>query len=454
MKHNSLKAVGILAVLLINLQSLTAQDTARNLGLKEAIDLSIKNSKQLKNSQAKIEEATAALKEAVQKRLPDAGVGGTYMYVTQPDINLKVKSNSSGGSGGSGSGINLSAIKISQAMYGSLNVSLPLYTGLKIKSGIESATYLEQAAKLDAEHDQEEIIQNAINLFANLYKAKASVGLVQESLSQSRQRVTDFSNLEKNGLLARNDLLKAELETSNIALSLLDAQNNWKLANVSMNLMMGLPEKTELIPDSASLQGVGEVKNLDEYEQLALQNRKDMQSLAFHKKAATAGITTAKADYYPSLALTAGYIALDIPNFISVTNAFTIGAGLKYNLASLWKTDAKVEQARARERQLQANEELLNDNIRMEINQAYENYMLSRKKIDVYAEAIDQATENYKITKNKYDNSLVTTTDLLDADVASLQAKLNFAYAKADAVVAYNKLLQSAGLLDNPTEKK
>src|ERR1700730_4171248 len=116
MKHNSLKAVGILAVLLINLHSLTAQDTARNLSLKEAIDLSIKNSKQLKNSQAKIEEATAALKEAVQKRLPDAGIGGTYMYVTQPDINLKVKSSSSGGSGGSGGGINLSAIKISQAM--------------------------------------------------------------------------------------------------------------------------------------------------------------------------------------------------------------------------------------------------------------------------------------------------------------------------------------------------
>ena len=452
MKNNLFVALGFGFILLIQLNSLQAQDSTRNLSLKEAIDLSIKNSKQLKNNYAKIQEATAALKEALQRRLPDASIGGTYMYVTQPDIDLKLKTSSSGG--GSSGGFNPSDIKVSQAMYGSLSVSLPIYTGMKIKSGIESAQFLEKATRLDADHNQEEIIQNAINLYANLYKARAGVNLVRESLAQSKQRVTDFSNLEKNGLLARNDLLKAELESSNIELSLLDAENNWKLANVSMNLLMGLPEKTQLDLDSTSLQTAGDVKSIEEYEQSALQNRKDIQSLSFQRKAAGAQTKIVKADYYPNLALTGGYIALDIPKLVSVTNAFTIGAGVKYNIGSLWKTDAKVQQAKAREMELEANEELLNDNIRMEINQAYENYLLSKKKIDVYVEAIGQATENYKITKNKYDNSLVTTTDLLDADVASLQAKLNYAYAKADAVVAYNKLLQTAGLLNNPAEKK
>ena len=45
-----------------------------------------------------------------------------------------------------------------------------------------------------------------------------------------------------------------------------------------------------------------------------------------------------------------------------------------------------------------------------------------------------------------------TTTDLLDADVAQLQAKLNAAFALADASVAYNKLLQTAGLLYSETK--
>jgi outer membrane protein len=61
---------------------------------------------------------------------------------------------------------------------------------------------------------------------------------------------------------------------------------------------------------------------------------------------------------------------------------------------------------------------------------------------------VTQATENYRITKNKYDNSLATTTELLDADVALLQTQLSVTNAKADSFLAYNKLLQTAGILN------
>jgi len=174
-----------------------------------------------------------------------------------------------------------------------------------------------------------------------------------------------------------------------------------------------------------------------------------MMALSYRKKAAGTGIKAAKGEYYPGIALTGGYIAADVPGLLTITNAVNIGVGVQYSLSSLWKTKAKVQQAKAREQQLLADEEALNDNVRYQINEAYQAYLLSRQKIEVYEKAISQATENYKITKNKYDNSLVTTTELLDADLAQLQAKLNQRFARADALVAYNKLLQSAGLLQS-----
>ena len=106
-----------------------------------------------------------------------------------------------------------------------------------------------------------------------------------------------------------------------------------------------------------------------------------------------------------------------------------------------------MEQAEAKVQQAAESQYMLNDNIRLQINQAYQGYLLSQKKIEVYQKAVEQAAENYRITKNKYDNALATTTDLLDADVAQLQTKLNVSNATADAAVAYNKLLQTAGLL-------
>jgi len=40
--------------------------------------------------------------------------------------------------------------------------------------------------------------------------------------------------------------------------------------------------------------------------------RNDLEALSFQQKASEAGIKIAKAGYYPSLALTGGYIALDL----------------------------------------------------------------------------------------------------------------------------------------------
>ena len=436
----------LIAFSLVGLQ-LTAQEK-RPITLNEAIDLGIKNSKQLKNSQAKIEEATAALKEALNNQLPDAKLSGSYLWLSSANVDMKIKGN--GGSGGGSS----SFPTVSKAGYAIANASVPVFAGGRIRYGIEASRFLEEATRLDADNNKEEVIQNTVEAFVNLYKAKASVSLVQENLAEAQQRVKDFSNLEKNGLLARNDLLSAQLQASNFELGLLDAENNWKLANVSMNILLGLPEKLELVPDSSMVDQNFSVKALDDYLQTAYTNRTDLAAMDLRKKASESSIKSSKGEYYPSLAVTGGYIAADIPEVISITNALNIGVGVSYNIGSLWKTKAKVQQAEARVKQAEIGESQLNDNIRLDVNHAYLNFLSSQKKIEVYEKAVEQAVENYRIVKNKYDNSLATTTDLLDANTKQLLERMNFIFAKADAVVAYNKLLQAAGLLAETTKQQ
>ena len=438
----------VLAALTITLASLTNAQDKKPLSLNEAIDLSIKNSKQLKINRARVEQASAQVKEAIQRRLPDASVTGSYIYLTNPIVSLKTKGNSSNGSSGGAA-----TPKVNQAMYGILNASLPLYAGGRIRYGIESAKYLAQAEELNAENNKEDAIENTIEAYINLYKAGAAVRLYDSNLVQARERVKDFTNLEKNGLLARNDLLKAQLQESNVELALLDARNNWELANVNMNLMLGLPEKTILTPDSNIINQNFSVNALDDYVQSAIKYRKDVEALGLRKQASDVGVKAAKGDLFPSIALTGGYIAADVPGVLSIANAANVGVGIKYDIGSLWKNKAKVEEAEGRSKELVATQELMNDNIRLQVNKAYLNWLSSQKKIDVYAKAIEQANENYRIVKNKYSNSLATLTDLLEADVAQLQANLNYSFAKADAIVVYNQLLQASGILSQPQTK-
>lgn len=434
----------VMFFLMLNLLPVFARSQdVKSLSLKETIDLSLKNSHLLKAAAARNDEAAAQVRQALDNRLPGATVSGAYMYMGNPTISLKTDSNPNDTTA------KQSFPKVNQAMYGIVNLSLPIFAGGKIKYGIESAKYLQQATILDAQKDKEAVILNTINAYVNLYKAAVTVDVVKENLNQSRQQDSVFTRLEENGLLARNDLLKSELQTSNIELSLLDAQSNLKTATVNMNLMIGYPETTVLKIDSTDFNKTLAVKTIDEYEQMALQNRKDILALSFRKKAATTGISLAKADLSPTIALTGGYIAADIPGFLTITNAVNVGIGLQYNIGSLWKTKAKIAQAKSKETEIIENEAQLSDAVKVQVNQSFENFLLSQKKTEVYKKAVVQAEENYRITKNKYDNALVNTTELLDANVSLLRSKINLAVAKADVLLAYSKLLETTGILIN-----
>lgn len=411
----------------------------KQLTLDEAVQMGIQNSKNLKIDAAKIEEATADLLDAKNKQLPDLKLSGSYMRLTNAKVDLKFL-----GESGSGNG-EMAAPK--SVFLGQASLSMPLYAGGRIKYGIESAKYLVEAAKLSTENDKTAIAYNVAQAYNNLFKASQSIKVLEENLTASVKRDETFLKLENNGVIARNDRLKANLQTSNIELQLLEAKNNYNIANINMDLLLGLPETTELEVDPNYIDEIQDAKPVSYYLNEAQQNRKDLLALDQQRKAAALGTKAAKAENYPTVALTGGYIAADAPKFITIYNAVNVGVGVSYNLANLWKQNSALKQSRAREMQLDATNELLNDNIKLEVNKEYQNADYSKQRIAVFEKSAVQANENYRITKNKFDNGLATMTELLDADAAQISANVGVINAKADAALAYRKLLQTTGTL-------
>lgn len=408
------------------------------LSLQEAVKLGIENSKNLRIDQAKIEESTANLLEAKNRQLPEFKVSGTYMYLPlKSNVDIKIPGVAGGGP------------EVSQVLYGSANLSVPIYSGGRIKYGIQSAQYLVEASKLTSDNDKNAIAYNISQAYNNLFKASQVVQLLQENLASSQKRDQSFIKLENNGVIARNDRLKAQLQTSNIELQLMEAQNNYSIANINMDLLLGIPDNTEIEVDSSYIGADDLGKPDDYYLNLARENRKDLQALDLQRKAAALGTKSAKAENLPSLALTGGYVAADIPKLLTITNAVNFGVGLSYNLSNIWKKNSSLMQSKAREQELAANNDLLNDNVTLEVKRDYQNDLYAHKKIDVYQRALEQAQENYRITLNKYNAGLETITNLLDADTARITANVNVVTSKADAALAHKKLLQTTGIIDN-----
>src|SRR5665647_3281664 len=72
------------------------------LSLQQAIDLSLKNSNQLKASVARNDQAAAELKQAMDNRLPNASISGSYLRLNNPNISLKTKAFGGGSTDTSG----------------------------------------------------------------------------------------------------------------------------------------------------------------------------------------------------------------------------------------------------------------------------------------------------------------------------------------------------------------
>lgn len=429
----------LLSLLFLTVSKIDAQEK-RKMSLKEAISLVITNSNEAALANTKVKTSQLEMETVKNNKYPSATISGQYLRLTSANVNSNL------GSGNSDPNAEPSASpKISQLILGQANVSMPIFSGFKIKNSIQASENLYKSETFKASHTKEQLALEVVELFAGLYQAQETVKLFEENLKSAHQRATDFSAMVDNGLLARNDLLKSQLQESNIQLSLDNALKNVTIINYQLVTLLKLPENTSIDID------IETVKSDMAQTQLLTLNaqRNDLEALNFQEKASELNIKIAKSAYYPSIALVGGYIAFDLKDVLSVNNAMNFGVGLSYDLASIFKNGKNVKLAQSKTEQSKHAIAILSNKIKEETHEAQENYNLSLKQNKVYSLAVEQSEENYRIVKDKYDNSLSTTNDLLEADVLQLQSKINLALSQADIALKYYQLQFASGKLIN-----
>ena len=86
--------------------------------------------------------------------------------------------------------------------------------------------------------------------------------------------------------------------------------------------------------------------------------------------------------------------------------------------------------------------------VRVETQKAFYQAQSAWQRIDVAGSAVDQAEEGLRIVGNRYGGGLLTFVDLLDAQVALQQARIQLFRALHDDKVARIDLALAAGVID------
>ncbi|RFZ92174.1 TolC family protein [Mucilaginibacter conchicola] len=437
----TLKAAGRIALLMLATfaaGSAFAQDRA--ITLEEALKLGIDNSKVLKLSQSRIDQAVSQYQQAKDRSLPTGKASFGYNRAQIPANTLNLGEEK------------FSLPTSANAWLGTLSLNQTIWAGGKLRYAQKSTELLTEVARLDADNDKDQIAYAVINAYYNLYKVLQSKKVVDQNLATIDGQIKQAQRFFDQGLVTKNDVLRFQLQRSNIELNGIDLESNRKIINYNMDILLGLPEGTELsiaqIDNSAK-----DIAPLSNYLDSAMINRPELRQSDVRAKVADYNVKSIKANLSPSLSASgsAYYVGISsnpIPKSGNYITPISLGLTLGWDFGALWTNKNKVKQAQLEREEVTINKGIETDNIRKEVNENYQTYKTAVEKINLLQTSINQAQENNRILENKYRSNISSSIDRADAQTLLYQAEINLELAKADAGLAYYTLLKSTGKLN------
>lgn len=436
----TVRAAGSIAIALVALFAQPASAQYRTITLDEAVKLGIENSKVLKLSQSRIDQAVSQFEQAKDRALPSGSASFGYNRAQIPANKLNVGEES------------LSLPTSANAYLGILSLNQVIWAGNKLRYARESTNLLTQVARLDAVNDRDQIAYNIINAYYNLYKVLQGKKIVDQNLATIDAQIKQSQRFFDQGLVTKNDVLRFQLQRSNVELNGIDLENNRRIINYNMNILLGLPEGTQLNIAQINDAPVAAAP-LTTYLDSAVAHRPELKQLDLRTQVAETNIKSIKANTSPTLSASgsAYYVGISgnpIPKSGNFITPISLGLTLGWDFGTLWTNKNKVNEARLQREEVVINKGITTDNIKTEVNQNYQNYQMAVNKINLLQTSINQASENNRILENKYRSNISSSIDRADAQTLLYQAQINLELAKADAGLAYYTLLKSTGTLN------
>jgi outer membrane protein TolC len=278
--------------------------------------------------------------------------------------------------------------------------------------------------------------------------ADARVRVAREAVRSAEAQVRRIRDLFENGQVVRSDLLAAEVQWADFRQRLIQAEGDARTARAAFLTALGRPDSGPGVHVEGEIpRGPFPRGPLEEAVQEAIRVRPDLEALRREVDAATARLQAARGLYLPRLDAFSTY-GVSGEDLSRGSSDYTVGLTLSWDLFRPGRSPA-VERARAGLEMARAALREAEDRVRFQVTESWEALQSAEKRLDVAEKAVRQAREALRIVRDRYGEGLTTITELLRAETAHLQARLQALEARYAHVTGYAALLLAQGRLDD-----
>lgn len=484
---------GTLSLVLLFFGLSSGIQAQRTLNLDSCRTLALSNNKELRMSKEKVNAAHYQQKAAFTNFLPKIDMMGTYMR-TEKEISLLSDDQKSAisniGTAVAPMGQKLQQIlssdpslaplltplqsvmgtlpgalnQVGQGMVdalrtdtrnmfgGMVTLTQPIFMGGKIIAYNKITKFAEQLAESQHATELQDVILNTDQAYWQVISLVNKKRLAESFLDLVKKLDSDVSKMVAEGVATKADELSVKVKVNEAEMTLTKVENGLSLSKMVLCQLCGIPLDTPITLADESMENITLPDTYIEGNvNTALSNREELKSLELASKIYRQKVNVTRSEFLPSVGLTATYLVTN-PSLVNgferkMRGMWGVGMMVKIPVFHWGEGIYKVKAAKAEANIAQYKLDDVKEKVELQVTQATYKVNEATKKLAMAEKNMAKADENLRYANLGFQEGVIPTSNVLEAQTAWLSAQSGKIDAQIDVKMSEIYLNKSMGTL-------
>ena len=334
-----------------------------------------------------------------------------------------------------------------------LTLRQPLYRGGAISAALRAAQLYAALSDEKIRAAVQDVIFQTARDYHGVLLARHLLAVEEQAVKAAQAHLQDVRRKRRNGVASDYDVLRSEVEVSNLQARLIRQKNALNMAVTQLLKTMGISQQARVtLADDLLYRPVRPV--LEEAMRLARENRPDVYQAELSVRLQREALRIARSAYWPEVdAFFLQEWSNPDPHFSTRDewgDAWTAGATLSLRIFDGLGRRGRVAQEKARLEQARISRLNMEEAVALDVQQAVLNLKDAEELVESQKMNLRRAQEALRLVRAGYQEGINTELEVTDANTALAQTGALYYQAIHSHVLARLNFERALGILGPP----
>lgn len=335
---------------------------------------------------------------------------------------------------------------------GMVTLTQPIFMGGKIVAYNKITKFAEQLAESQHATELQDVILNTDQAYWQVISLVNKKKLAESFLELVKKLDSDVSKMVAEGVATKADELSVKVKVNEAEMTLTKVENGLSLSKMVLCQLCGIPLDTPITLADESMENITLPDTYIEGNvNTALSNREELKSLELASKIYRQKVNVTRSEFLPSVGLTATYLVTN-PSLVNgferkMRGMWGVGMMVKIPVFHWGEGIYKVKAAKAEANIAQYKLDDVKEKVELQVTQATYKVNEATKKLAMAEKNMAKADENLRYANLGFQEGVIPTSNVLEAQTAWLSAQSGKIDAQIDVKMSEIYLNKSMGTL-------